>query len=418
MADSRTGGEARLLVLDDDVSIGQMIGFIAENEGFLWRAVISPDDFFRELNEWCPTHIVLDLVLPQMDGIEVLRNLGVRGCQSGLIIMSGTGSRVVSAAQRSAAEHGLNIIGVLNKPFAPSALRDCLKAHAAAAPDPATDPVADAPSAGPSVGIEHIRLGMERREFELFFQPKIVCLTGELAGYEGLARWRHPSGTLIMPDRFIPLAERVGLIDSLSEIIFDLALDWLAACEGPCAGLPLSVNLSPSSLHDIHFADRIAERCALRNVAPERLLFELTETSAMRDPITALDLLTRLRLKGFSLSIDDFGTGYSSALQLVRLPFSEMKVDRSFVMTASASEESQAVIKSVVDLGHSLGMWVTAEGVETLEALDFLREIGCDQAQGYLIGRPMPMGDAAAWRPDRSLRPKASESPWRGRKPI
>ncbi|MFN4283463.1 MAG: EAL domain-containing protein [Alphaproteobacteria bacterium] len=406
----RAGADSRLLVLDDDVSISQMIGFIAESEGFLWRAAACPDDFFRELAEWRPSHIVLDLILPDMDGIEVMRNLGMRGCRSGLIIMSGTGSRVVSAAQRSASEHGLNIIGVLNKPFAPSALRDCLRAKPAATPEPV-----QSVAVGPSIGVEDIRLGIEAQQFELFFQPKIVCLTGELAGYEGLARWRRPDGTLVLPDRFIPLAERVGLIDSLSERIFDLALDWLAACDGPCAGLPLSVNLSASSLNDISFADRIAERCADRAIAPDRLIFELTETSAMRDPVTALDLLTRLRLKGFSLSIDDFGTGYSSALQLVRLPFSEMKVDRSFVMTAAASEESQAVIKSVVDLGHSLGLWVTAEGVESAEALAFLREVGCDQAQGYLIGRPMPAAEAAIWRPDPALRPVAGGSPWRER---
>ncbi|MDV7392922.1 EAL domain-containing protein, partial [Arthrospira platensis SPKY1] len=139
--------------------------------------------------------------------------------------------------------------------------------------------------------------------------------------------------------------------------------------------------------------DRLAQRCLQLQLAPERLILELTETSAMDDPVASLGLITRLRMKGFHLSIDDFGTGFSSMLQLVRLPFSELKVDKSFVMTALQSEESRTVVKSIVDLGRSLGLRTVAEGVETAEVFDFLRKIGCDQAQGYHIARPMT-GDA------------------------
>jgi len=137
-------------------------------------------------------------------------------------------------------------------------------------------------------------------------------------------------------------------------------------------------------------------------VPPERLIFELTETSAMEDPVASLSLLTRLRMKGFQLSLDDFGTGYSSMLQLVRLPFSEIKVDRSFVMTAARSQESRTVIRSVVDLGRSLGLKSTAEGVEDAQTLGYLNEVGCDLAQGYFIARPMPAEQAAAWAKLRS----------------
>ena len=138
-------------------------------------------------------------------------------------------------------------------------------------------------------------------------------------------------------------------------------------------------------------------RCVERNVAPRRLIFELTETSAMEDPVASLDLLTRMRMKEFQLSIDDFGTGYSSMLQLVRLPFSEIKVDKSFVMSARRSQESRTLIKSIVDLGHNLGLHVTAEGVEDQLAMDYLKSVGCDLAQGYLIARPMLGDEALAW---------------------
>ncbi|HSP01151.1 MAG TPA: EAL domain-containing protein, partial [Thioalkalivibrio sp.] len=161
--------------------------------------------------------------------------------------------------------------------------------------------------------------------------------------------------------------------------------------------LSLSVNISARTLNDLGLIDRLVERCQRLQIHPASLIFELTETSAMDDPITSLDLLTRLRMKGFHLSIDDFGTGFSSMVQLVRLPFSEIKVDKSFVMTAMESRESRTVIRSIVELGHGLGLRCTAEGVETQEALEYVTEVGCDLAQGYHIARPMPGEDALAW---------------------
>ena len=148
------------------------------------------------------------------------------------------------------------------------------------------------------------------------------------------------------------------------------------------------------SLVDISQVDKLSKICSLYHIDPERIVLELTETSAMVDSVLSLDLMTRFRVKGFQLSIDDFGTGYSSMVQLVRLPFSEIKVDKSFVMNAQQSQESRNVIKSVIDLGHSLGLQVTAEGVEDGETLNYLNGLGCDLAQGYFIARPMP-GDAA-----------------------
>lgn len=390
-------GLERLLVLDDDFAIGHTIGFIAKEQGFACKTATTPREFFEELDRWQPTHIALDLVLPEMDGIEVLRKLGERQCKAGIIIMSGTGSRVVGAAQRSALEHGLNIIGVLDKPFLPSKLRLCLNQRQ------------DNKAAFGAAKISHlpvseseIRRAIANKQFTLFLQPKILSKSGELAGYEALIRWQCPNGELILPDRFIPFAEKCGLIDDLTQIVVEQALQWLASMLSSTK-VPVSLNLSPASLTDIHLADWIAERCAKLGVHPDKLIFELTETSTMRDPVTALDLLTRLRLKGFRLSIDDFGTGYSSALQLVRLPFSEMKIDKSFVGSASTSAESRTVIKSIVDLGHNLGLWLTAEGVEDLATLNFLREIGCDMAQGFYIGRPMPAEMAKSWKSPSAL---------------
>jgi len=241
------------------------------------------------------------------------------------------------------------------------------------------------------------------------YQPKVECATGCLAGFEALARWLHPTHGLIMPDRFIPLAENCGLIDALTDEVLDQALDRLSKlfkagrpsagirpCGDSAESISMSINLSAKTLQDRSFVDRVAVRCRDRHIEPARMVFELTETSAMEDPVSSLALLTRMRMKGFQLSIDDFGTGYSSMLQLVRMPFSEIKVDKSFVMTGQ-SDESRAVVKSVVNLGQSLGIKVAAEGVEDADILEFLTRIGCDLAQGYFIGRPMPGEQIDPW---------------------
>ena len=228
------------------------------------------------------------------------------------------------------------------------------------------------------------------------YQPKIECKSGAMAGFEALVRWNHPDRGIIMPDDFIPLTEETGLIDALTVQVFDQSLEWFSQ-SFPDSDLKLSLNISAKSLVDIQLADNLSALCQRFQIGTERIILELTESSAMTDSMLSLDLLTRLRVKGFQLSIDDFGTGYSSMLQLVRLPFSEIKVDRSFVMQAHQFKESRTVIKSIIDLGRSLGLIVAAEGVEDLKTLDYLNRLGCDLAQGYFIARPMPGEAARSW---------------------
>ncbi|MBL1377370.1 EAL domain-containing protein [Zobellella iuensis] len=408
--------KTRLLILDDDPMTGQTLAHIAEFAGAEVRFTTSPDEFFRLLEEWQPDTIALDLVMPQMDGVQVMSVLADRGCTARLIISSGVGSRVLDAAGRSAAGHGLNIAGVLPKPFTPAEFRALL-----ADEPPAGKAAADTKAAAlrpPS--LEDIRQALQRGDIHVVYQPKVACRSSELTGFEVLARWQHPELGAIAPETFIALAESGGLIDTLTEQVLALTLDWFARLhrvDGPLAAvltpvsplkqLTLSINVSARSLGNLALFERLERRCEALGLAPERLIFELTETSAMEDPVASLDILTRLRMKGFQLSLDDFGTGFSSMLQLVRLPFSELKVDKSFVMTAGQSQESRAVIKSVIDLGHSLGLQVTAEGIEDQDTLGYLREQGCDLAQGYLIARPMAEAELLAWIRDYQTRREA-----------
>jgi EAL domain-containing protein (putative c-di-GMP-specific phosphodiesterase class I) len=399
---------ARLLILDDDASIGRMIQLIAEGASVEARFLTGTTEFFRVVEEWCPTHIALDLVMPEMDGVEVLVQLAAQRCTAKIIITSGVGTRVLDAAGRSANEHGLTIAGVLSKPFSPSMLRRLLvdAADTGSGGAGAVRPHASGqPAEDLAVSAADLERALENREFVLAYQPQIQCVGGRIAGFEALVRWAHPRRGLIGPDRFIPCAEANGLIEALTHHVMETAIGWFAPRFAE-TDVTLAVNLSPRGTSvaggpradgECSLVDRITAHCRAGGMRRERMILELTETSAMEDPVASLDLLTRLRMKGFQLSIDDFGTGYSSMLQLVRLPFSEIKIDKSFVMTATRSTESRVVVESIINLGHSLGLRVVAEGVEDAATLAYLRAAGCDLAQGYFIAVPMPAADLGRW---------------------
>ncbi|WP_017302072.1 EAL domain-containing response regulator [Nodosilinea nodulosa] len=402
-------GDRRLLILDDDPMTGETIQRIAEFAGLEVHFTPDPDRFFSLLHDWHPTHIALDLVMPTMDGVQVMARLAELSCRARIIITSGVGSRVLDAARRSAVEHGLDIAGVLAKPFSPPQMREMLLGQTlTTAPPPLA--VTVAPVESPEITLTDLHQALDRQEFVLAYQPKVLCTTGELAGVEALVRWAHPTYGLLPPGLFIPLAESCDLIDRLTDQVINQALAWFGPlCVGAtnlspatCDRLMLSVNISARTLSNSALFVRVQECCETHRVDPARLIFELTETSAMDDPVASLDLLTRLRMIGFHLSIDDFGTGFSSMLQLVRLPFSEIKVDKSFVMTAMTSSESRTVVKFIVDLGHSLGLRCTAEGVEDAETLNYLNDISCDLAQGYHIARPLAGDDFGYWLASRS----------------
>ncbi len=382
----------RLLILDDDPAVSATIGAIAKSVDFETRAAADANDFFRILDEWAPTHIALDLIMPDVDGIEAMRRLGEMQCKAGIIITSGVGNRILDAARRAASEYGLSVAGIVPKPFQANALRALLTVAPAVKKIVAGSNRVAPPSAPAIVTEKEIIIALERNEFCVFYQPKIACSTNAVAGFEALVRWNRPGVGFVAPDHFIPLAEQTGLIDPLTDQIMDQGLSWLAS-SFPDAELLLSLNLSARSLGDLELANDIAGICQDRSIDPTRVILEITETSAMTDPVATLDILTRLRLKGFHLSIDDFGVGYSSLIQLARLPFSELKIDKMFIISAPESQESRNIVRAIVGLARSLGLRVTAEGVEDAWTLEFLREIGCDLAQGYFIGRPMA-GDA------------------------
>ena len=230
----------------------------------------------------------------------------------------------------------------------------------------------------------------------LVYQPKVSLVSNALAGVEALVRWTHALHGPIGPADFIPLAEQSGLIAPLTRwVLATAASDW-GAWDGDGLTTDIAVNISPATLDQLDFPDTIAEICQSHGMPCTFLTVELTE-SAAQGAIELLDTLTRCRLKGMKISLDDFGTGYSSLIQLQRLPFSDIKIDKSFVIDAPKSRDARIIVRAIIDLAHNLGLQAIAEGIETEEMRRMLLEFGCDMGQGYLFARPMPASALKDW---------------------
>jgi diguanylate cyclase (GGDEF)-like protein len=259
------------------------------------------------------------------------------------------------------------------------------------------DPAVDQHSPRRLALLGGLRRALERDELTLHYQPKAHLDSGEVLGVEALARWQHPDHGLLGPGEFIPLAERTGLIHPLTRWVLDAALRQAAEWHRAGHHLSVAVNVSTRSLLDAGFPEQVAGRLAHWEVPAGWLVLEVTESAVMADPALALDVLGRLHALGVGLAVDDFGTGYSSMSYLKALPVDELKVDRSFIGQMATSNSDAVIVRSTIDLGHNLGLRVVAEGVENQDAWEELKELGCDTAQGFFLGRPMPAEDLEAW---------------------
>jgi EAL domain-containing protein (putative c-di-GMP-specific phosphodiesterase class I) len=246
----------------------------------------------------------------------------------------------------------------------------------------------------------HLLEGFERAliNHRLFmtYQPKVAAADGRLVRVEALVRWHDPKLGMVGPSRFVPLAERHGLIDQLTQWGLRTSLRQWRSWQASGLDTALAFNISALSLEHLDFPDLVERMCRGLDVPTERLVLELTEGST-QPLIKLMDTLTRFRIKGIGLAIDDFGTGYSSLIQLRQLPFTEVKIERLFIQDLAQSQDSRTIVKAIIDLAHGLGLSATAEGVETAEQLAILRDMGCDIIQGYLIAQPLAPEELGAW---------------------
>jgi diguanylate cyclase (GGDEF)-like protein len=256
--------------------------------------------------------------------------------------------------------------------------------------------------------VTQFRQALDTGQVDVHFQPQLALPTRQVIGVEALVRWEHPEFGMLDPAEFVALVEATGLIDPLTDYVLDRSLAQCRSWLDRGLSLSVSVNLSVRNLADVEFPRRVTSALARHRVDPAMLSFELTESAVMSDPERALPVLRRLHGLGVRIAVDDFGTGYSSLAYLRRLPVDEVKIDKSFVLGLATDLGDLAVVRAIVELGHSLGLSVVAEGVEQDATRDQLVEMGCDIAQGYLISRPLESGRFDAWLAARTVRAPGS----------
>jgi EAL domain-containing protein (putative c-di-GMP-specific phosphodiesterase class I) len=383
----------RILVVDDEPFMLKLLARMLETLGF--TQVTTCDNARVALDcivspSGAPNLILSDLNMPEMDGVEFVRKLVERHYAGSLILVSGENERVLHSAEKLVHAHGITVLGRLHKPPTP----DGLAALLATWKPPSR---IDSRAAQKNYGADEVRAAITNGQLVNYYQPKVVVATGEVMGVETLVRWRHPVHGMVFPDRFIGVAEAHGLIDDLTRVVLTGALAQAKAWQQVGLVLLVAVNVSMDNLSSLEFPDLVARLAAEAGVPPQGITLEVTESRLMQDTRAALEILTRLRMKRFGLSIDDFGTGHSSLAQLRDIPFTELKVDQSFVHGAGTNATIRAIYHASLGLAKQLGMEVVAEGVEDRDDWDFVRRTGCDLAQGYFIAKPMPASDLPNW---------------------
>lgn len=381
-----------LLILDDEGDDAHIIATEAQSLGFEVRIFDDAKQFLAAFLEEEPSHLAIDILMPGVHGVELLQTLAQHQCQSAIILTSGIGTAALPAVQLAAIQYQLNIRGILHHPFHQHILRNMLSdqvsvdLHAHTGHDISTQSLI--------VDAETIEEAIRQHEFALYYQPQIDLVNGKVIGFEGLLRWHHPVMGVKLPELFIPVAEKTGHIDLLTQIVIETGFHFIRSLGN---ALSFSMNISPNSIQNQAFANTLVNACQASDLPPERVMLELTETATTEDPDKAQHALAKLREEGFKLSIDDFGNNNSSVSRLANLPFTSLKIDKSLVTTMEISSKSRKVVASTLKLAESLNIETIAAGIENTMAAIGLRELGCRYGQGYYFARPMDQATTVHW---------------------
>ncbi|PQP02359.1 oxygen sensor protein [Massilia phosphatilytica] len=336
---------------------------------------------------------VIDLDLGGMDGLELLRAIAALKSSVRLIVVGAQPASVLFSVESLAQAHGVDLLGTVAKPVTSTKLKAVLDNYQAPRRAPA-------PSPGPSFTFAEVGVGLQKRQFEPFFQPKIELATGQVKGLETFARWRHPEHGVLGPAAFIGALEANNRVDFLDWTMLEMSVERCHRYHDKGIPISISLNLAPETLAHPNFIRQVASTMQRHGVLPDYLTFEMTEKAILSFDADFIERLVRLRMMGFGLAIDDYGTGRSNLQILARIPFSELKIDRSFVDGASKKRPLGTVLKSCLGLAHSLDRMSVAVGVETRQDWDFLQGLGCTYAQGYHIANPMPADEFPGWLED------------------
>lgn len=383
--------QLEVYIIDDEQQTLDLLSEFVRLMGCNAKVFISARDFFsEEITVANKSIMILDLNMPDMDGIQVMRKMVETGHIMPLILISGYDSGIIHSAEQLAKAYSLNIITTLSKPFNFDDFKQALNSYT-------LENGQQEKSTEQPISVSELSLAIKEEQLILFYQPQIDISSGSLIGVEALVYWQHPRLGLVSPGLFISLAENNGLIGDLTALVIKKAMQQALYWKSKKLMIQVSVNISADNITSLSLPEQLSDMLDGHQLDPNMLTLELTESALMGELITSLDILTRLRMKGIELSIDDFGTGYSSLSQLYRMPFTELKIDQSFVMNMKRDEEARGIVKTCIMLGHELKMNVVAEGVEDKQTLEILSDMGCDIAQGYYIAKPMPAKNLIPW---------------------
>lgn len=332
----------------------------------------------------------IDLNMPKMDGIELVRHLANNESQTAIVLTSALGSALLLSVETMSEAYGVNLLGTFEKPATPEILQKLIDSYQPPA-------VRLARKSLPVFTLQEIRDGIAAAQFEPFFQPKVELATGKVKAVEAFVRWRHPQHGILTPPAFIPVLEASGHMEDLTWLVVERAVGACRGWHDQGLMLSVSINLSATSLAEPGLAERILSHIGQHGIDPQYLTIEITELMAMTDVPVCLENLARLRMKGFGLSIDDYGTAHSNVQQLLRIPFLDLKIDRSFVAGASQNKQMHIALSSCLELARKLRRNSVAVGVETREDWDLLRDLGCTYAQGFYIAKPMERDAIPGW---------------------
>jgi len=336
---------------------------------------------------------VIDLALGGMDGLELLRAIAALKSAVRLIVIGAQPASVLFSVETLAQAYGVELLGTIAKPVSSAKLKALLDNL-----QPAAKPRAAAKS--PAFSFAEVGVGLQQRQFEPFFQPKIELATGQVKGLEAFARWRHPEHGVLGPGAFIDALEQNNRVDFLDWTMIELSVERCRQYHDQGIPISIALNLAPETLANPNFIRQVSSCMKRHGVMPDYLTFEITEAAILKFDADFIERLVRLRMMGFGLAIDDYGTGRSNLQLLARIPFSELKIDRSFVDGASKKRPLGTVLKSCLGLAHSLDRMSVAVGVETRQDWDFLQGLGCTYAQGYHIANPMEASAFPGWLED------------------
>lgn len=367
----------RLLIMDSEPGVRGFVTEVGRDLGFEVVDIADPGQLISAIRRFSPTVVIVDLQMPDHDGIEALRALSETPSSAAVVLATGSDGQTLTRMEEHGMAMGVDIAGSFLKPIPLDQLEIQLVRLKIDEKELTAPQLAEA---------------IENGQLVVHFQPIVTMQSAGrwiVEGAEALVRWQHDDYGLIQPDEFLGLAEMNGLMVGLTDFVFRAAMEQARVWHSNGFHMDVAINLSAQFLTDLEFPDRVMTLIRENNLAPRALTLELNETAAMENPVVAMEILARLRAQNINLSLDDFGTGFASLTQLYLMPFSELKIDTSVIMEMTANEAARAMVEGLVYLAHKLGMKACAEGVEDAATLELLEQMGCDRAQGHHIGKPV-----------------------------